>query len=101
MPAGRCHAQNVGVSLLQAVGEAGWVAHSAAEYVDLAAAAAADLPALSEQRRALRPRMLASALCDSPAFVERLEGVYEAMWRQRQQQLSQTPEQEPGLAKGR
>jgi len=67
----------VGVSLLDAVGlRAGWVARSQDEYVARAVAAAADLPALAALRAGLRPRMLASRLCDGPAFVARLEGVY-------------------------
>ena len=87
--AGGCHAHNVGVSLLQTVGDAGWVAHSCEEYVDLAAAAAADLYALSKQRLSLRPRMLASAFCDGSAFVQHLESVYEHMYKQQQQQQQQ------------
>ena len=43
--AGRCHAHNVGTSLMSAVGglSAEWVAHSLDEYQQLAVAAAADL----------------------------------------------------------
>jgi len=71
----------VGVSLLDAVGlRAGWVARSQDEYVVRAVAAAADLPALAALRAGLRPRMLASRLCDGPAFVARLEGVYRGLW---------------------
>ena len=72
----------MGVSLLDAVGlRAGWVARSQDEYVARAVAAAADLPALAALRAGLRPRMLASRLCDGPAFVARLEGVYRSLWR--------------------
>lgn len=43
--AGRCHARNVGVSLLAACGlSAGWVAASEDEYVQLAVDAAYDIP---------------------------------------------------------
>jgi hypothetical protein len=43
--AGRCHAHNVGVSLLAACGlSAGWVAASEDEYVQLAVDAASDIP---------------------------------------------------------
>ncbi len=43
--AGRCHAHNVGVSLLAAVGLTDdWVASSEDEYVALAVAAASDIP---------------------------------------------------------
>jgi predicted O-linked N-acetylglucosamine transferase (SPINDLY family) len=36
--------------------------------------------ALAELRRTLRERTLASPLCDAPAFVRRLEGVYHRLW---------------------
>jgi predicted O-linked N-acetylglucosamine transferase (SPINDLY family) len=43
--AGRCHAHNVGASLLAACGlSAGWVAASDDEYVQLAVDAASDIP---------------------------------------------------------
>lgn len=81
--AGACHAHNVGVSLLSAVGLAGqgWVARSADEYVARAVALAADVPALAALRAGLRERMLASPLCDGPGFVARLEGVYHDLFR--------------------
>lgn len=42
--AGRCHAHNVGVSLITTVGlSEHWVAHSEDEYVTLALRAASDL----------------------------------------------------------
>lgn len=75
--AGACHAHNVGVSLLAALGmREGWVASSVDEYVALALAAAADVPKLAALRASLRGRMLASALCDAPAFVRSLEDTY-------------------------
>lgn len=55
--AGRCHAHNVGVSLITTVGlSEHWVAHSENEYVTLALRAASDLkvsPPFSE--RSSRP----------------------------------------------
>ena len=43
--AGRCHAHNVGASLLAACGlSAGWVAANDDEYVQLAVDAASDIP---------------------------------------------------------
>ena len=67
----------MGVSLLAALGlHEGWVARSIDEYVALAVAAAADVPKLARLRAELRPRMLASPLCDAPAFVRGLEDVY-------------------------
>lgn len=72
---GPAHAHNVSASLLRAVGlPAGqFVAASEADYVRLAAALAADLPALAALRARLRAQMLASPLCDGPAFAAKLE----------------------------
>ena len=67
----------MGVSLLGALGmRGGWVAASVDEYVALALAAAADVPKLAALRTALRGHMLASRLCDAPAFVRGLEDAY-------------------------
>jgi protein O-GlcNAc transferase len=80
--AGNCHAHNVGASLLDAVDLAGeWVAMTEDEYVAIARRAASDVPALAELRAGLRQKMLASPLCDGPAFVAGLEDAYEEMWR--------------------
>ncbi|KAL4452759.1 hypothetical protein ABPG75_008421 [Micractinium tetrahymenae] len=80
--AGSCHAHNVGVSLLTAVGlQDDWVAHTVEEYISKAASLAADPARLAELRQGLRQRMLESPLCDAPAFVRRLEGVYHQLWR--------------------
>lgn len=78
---GGCHAHNVGVSLLRAIGlTQGWVAASEDEYVQLAVRHAADLQALSQLRAELRPRMLSSPLCDGPSFTRGLEKAYRQMW---------------------
>jgi protein O-GlcNAc transferase len=79
--AGRCHAHNVGASLLTAVGLAGeWVVADGDAYVARAAAAAADLPRLAALRAGLRGRVLASPLCDAPAFVAGLEAAYRRLF---------------------
>jgi Glycosyl transferase family 41 len=74
--AGRCHAHNVGLSLLTAVGMCDWVARTRAEYVRLAAAWAAKPGELAALRRRLRERMLRSPLCDAPPFLRALEQRY-------------------------
>ena len=96
---GHCHAHNVGVSLLAAVGQAGWVARDMEHYVELAVKAAKDLPALSELRQGLRERMLGSAFCDGPAFVRQLEGVYAEMWREQHRGRAQRHTQGNGPVK--
>ncbi|KDD72190.1 hypothetical protein H632_c3724p0, partial [Helicosporidium sp. ATCC 50920] len=78
---GRCHAHNVGVSLLSVLGLArDWVARDDDEYVDMAVAWAARLPELARLREGLRERMLGSRLCDGPGFVRDLEDVYHGLW---------------------
>ena len=71
-----------GLSILETVGLADWVAHSPEEYVAKAAAFAADLDALARLRAGLRARLSASPLCQAPAFVAALEQAYRAMWRE-------------------
>ena len=84
---GSCHAHNVGVSLLTAVGlESEWVASSTQQYVDMAVKAAASIHELAKLRASLRQRMLDSKLCDAPAFMQGLANAYRAMW---QEQMAQ------------
>ena len=59
---GNCHAQNVGASLLTAVGLEDWIADTEDEYVEIAKLAASDLSALATLRAQLRDRLLASPL---------------------------------------
>ena len=79
--AGQCHAHNVGVSLLTAVGLApDWVAATMEEYVHKAQQLSRDVEGLAEVRRGLRDRMMTSPLCDGPGFVDRLEKVYRKLF---------------------
>lgn len=66
--AGRCHHSRVGVSLLTAVGTPELIARSDDEALAITAALARDPTRLAEHRRTLRARLLASSLCDQPAF---------------------------------
>lgn len=77
---GNCHAQNVGASLLTAVGLEDWIADTEDEYVEIAKLAASDLNALATLRAQLRDRLLASPLCNGPDFVSALEDVYYELW---------------------
>ena len=54
---------------------------AADEYVRKAIELTRDLQRLSELRQGLRQRMLASRLCDAPAFVRQLEDVYRGLWQ--------------------
>lgn len=70
------------MSLLEAVGLGdAWVARNEDEYVQLAVQHAANLPALAALRETLRDRMLSSALCDGPVFVEQLERLYQELYK--------------------
>ena len=81
--AGACHAHNVGVSLMTAVGVAqSWIARTQEEYVTMALNAAKDLGKLSKLRHQLRQQMLKSRLCDAEAFVTDLEQCYKGVWQQ-------------------
>ena len=81
---GSCHAHNVGVSLLTAVGlESAWVAASEDQYVSMAVEASRSIPELASLRGALRKRMQASLLCNGPAFMQGLEQAYRRMWTDR------------------
>jgi protein O-GlcNAc transferase len=71
----------VGESILSTIGLAELVAGNADEYVATAAALAADRPRLSALRAELRPRLLASPLCQPDRFTRALETAYRGMWR--------------------
>jgi predicted O-linked N-acetylglucosamine transferase (SPINDLY family) len=73
-------------------GRAGWsqlsnlkltefAAHNEDEFVQLAKKLASDLNRLSDLRRTLRPRMLASPLMDAPRFARNVEAAYREMWQ--------------------
>lgn len=71
--AGDRHAARVGTSLLNALGHADWVAKDEADFVRIAVRLAADREGLANTRRALRPRMAGSPLCDGAGLARALE----------------------------
>lgn len=78
---GRCHAHNVGASLLSAVGLGEeWMASSEEDYVDKAIKWAKDITSLTDIRKSLRNQMLESNLCNGDRFVSNLEDVYHRLW---------------------
>lgn len=80
-PPGR-HAARVSESLLGAVGLGHLIAADPAAYVALAAAAIRDRESIGALRQSLRPRFLASPLCDAPALTRQVEAAYRQFWRQ-------------------
>eukprot|EP00210_Caulerpa_lentillifera_P002502 g2399.t1 len=75
--AGKCHAQNVGVSLIHAVGlSEDWIARNRDDYIQRAINFASDFRALAQLRERLRSQMLSSELCDARQHVTKIEASY-------------------------
>lgn len=81
--AGPTHASRVGLSLLRAAGLADLCAGDEAGYIRIASALAKDQARLASLRATLRPTLLASPLCDGPAFARRFVGALRSAWRDR------------------
>lgn len=79
--AGTRFVSRMGVSLLHAVGHPEWVAQDQADYLDIAARLAADIPALNAIRLALRAEMEASRLMDEAGFTRQFEAALRGMWQ--------------------
>jgi predicted O-linked N-acetylglucosamine transferase (SPINDLY family) len=79
--AGRLHAGRVGASLLTRIGCTEFIAADLTGYMQLARALAHDPERLTLYRGTLRPRLVASPLCDARAFTCGLEQAYQTMWR--------------------
>ncbi|GMH35925.1 hypothetical protein BSKO_03793 [Bryopsis sp. KO-2023] len=94
---GGCHAHNVGVSLINAVGLGeGWIAQTKEEYVELVVNRVQDMEELAEVRAGLRQKMLSSRMCDAKNFVMDLEDVYHKLWDQWVGEEEPTPQSSPG-----
>jgi predicted O-linked N-acetylglucosamine transferase (SPINDLY family) len=77
---GEIFASRHSMSHLSNAGLSDWVARDASDYVTLAAAKAADVPALAALRAGLRPRVKASPLCDAPRFGRNLGAALRHAW---------------------
>lgn len=69
------------LGFLEVLGLDGLAAKTEADYVRIAADLAADPARRAGLRASLRPRMVASPLCDGPSFSSTLETAYRQMWR--------------------
>ncbi len=79
--AGRAHVSRVGVSLLTSVGLSDLIAHSPEQYVQKAAALAADVERLQRIRKTMRQTMRTSSLMDGRAMAADVEAAYRQVWR--------------------
>ncbi len=71
----------LGVGILTNAGLPDWIARDEDDYVDLAAAYAADLEKLVALRRGLRAQVLASPMFDARRFAGEFEKALRGMWR--------------------
>ena len=72
---------HMGESILHTMGMTDWIAADEDDCVARAVAFASDLDALADVRAGLRPRLLASPICDAPRFARNLEAAFRGMWR--------------------
>jgi protein O-GlcNAc transferase len=78
--AGEAHASRVGVSILQGIACAEWIAHSPEDYVRIAAGLARDEARRAALRPSLRDRILRAPLGDAEGFVARFERAIRSAW---------------------
>ncbi|HYZ22759.1 MAG TPA: hypothetical protein VE690_11440, partial [Rhodopila sp.] len=78
---GETFASRHSVSHMSNAGLPGWVANSIPEYIDMAVARAANLPALAELRAGLREQTRLSPLCDAKRFGTNLGAALRTAWR--------------------
>ncbi len=78
---GASHAGRVGASLLHAAGMPEFLACTQDEYVEKAVALAGRSRDSVAPRTALREKLLASSLCDGPAYADRWQNAIRLMWR--------------------
>lgn len=71
----------IAASLLTAVGLQDWIATDVDAYVELAVAWSRRIEALSDLRRTLRRRYLASPVGDADLYTRAVEAAYRDMWR--------------------
>lgn len=70
----------LGASLLESLGHPEWIAHTEAEYIELAVKLATEKGKLSTIRTTLREEMENSSLMDEPAFARKVETAYTQMF---------------------
>ena len=78
---GRTVAGRAGLSQLTNLGLPELIAPSPEQFIEIAAALAADLPRLAALRANLRQKMEASPLMDAPRFARNIEAAYRQIWQ--------------------
>lgn len=78
---GRRFLGRMGTSFLTHLGLPELIAPTSDDYVRIAAGLAADLPRLDALRHGLRDRIMASPLCDGPAYARSIEAAFRQAWR--------------------
>jgi tetratricopeptide (TPR) repeat protein len=78
---GEIFASRHSASHMSNAGLGDWLSGSVEEYIELAVARAADLPALAALRAELRERVRQSPLCDAPRFGQSLGAALRAAWQ--------------------
>ncbi len=79
--AGDLHVSRVGVTLLKNIGLDDLIARNDADYVRIVATLAGDVARRRSLRETLRPRLLASPICDAEGFTRRFSGALRAVWQ--------------------
>ena len=79
---GTRHGTRFGLSLLENVGLGELAAESPEEYIEKAAALAADRELLTALHKNLRPMMQKSPVMDGRSYVRDVEAMYEEVWRE-------------------
>jgi protein O-GlcNAc transferase len=77
---GQRHAARVGASLLSQIGMESLIAENESQYIEIATALANDRKYLSELRKLLREKMIASPLCDHKGFTNSMENLLRGAW---------------------
>ena len=78
--AGQTAVSRSGLSILSNAGLPQFVANTLAEYQSIALRAASTPKQLSELRRTMRPRLIASPLMNISLFVKDMEAAFQRMW---------------------
>ena len=78
---GETFASRHSLSHMSNAGLADWVTGSVEEYIEMAVARAADIPALAALRAGLREMVRQSPLCDAPRFGRNLGAALRETWR--------------------